>query len=91
MWWWLKWRRNFGQTAALSAGFHDAKGEYIIAMDGDLQHDPEDIPEFLQKLAEGFDIVSGWRKRRLDNPSMRRIPSRIANWLMVKLSGVKIH
>src|SRR3954467_8470651 len=87
----VKLRRNFGQTAGLAAGFDHARGEYIIAMDGDLQHDPADIPIFLEKIAEGYDIVSGWRKRRIDNFWMRRIPSRIANWLMAKLSGVDIH
>jgi glycosyltransferase involved in cell wall biosynthesis len=87
----VKLRRNFGQTSALAAGFDHAQGEYIIAMDGDLQHDPEEIPLFLDKLRQGYDIVSGWRKRRLDNLWMRRIPSRCANWLMAKLSGVDIH
>src|SRR5579884_4306038 len=83
--------RNFGQTSALAAGFDHARGEYIIAMDGDLQHDPADIPIFLEKIAEGYDIVSGWRKERIDNLWLRRIPSRCANWLMAKLSGVDIH
>jgi glycosyltransferase involved in cell wall biosynthesis len=87
----VKLRRNFGQTSALAAGFHYAQGEYIIAMDGDLQHDPHDIPMFLHKLREGYDVVSGWRKQRIDNFVMRRIPSRVANWLMAKLSGVDIH
>src|SRR5205814_1885468 len=87
----VKLRRNFGQTAGLAAGFDHARGEYIIAMDGDLQHDPADIPIFLEKIAAGYDIVSGWRKVRMDNFWMRRIPSRIANWLMAKLSGVDIH
>ncbi len=87
----VKLRRNFGQTSALAAGFDHAVGDYIIAMDGDLQHDPEDIPGFLEKIAEGYDIVSGWRKQRIDNFVMRRIPSRCANWLMAKLSGVDIH
>lgn len=87
----VKLRRNFGQTPALAAGFDHAQGEFVIAMDGDLQHDPDDIPLFLDKLAQGYDIVSGWRKQRIDNFVMRRIPSRIANWLMGKLSGVKIH
>ena len=87
----VKLRRNFGQTPALAAGFDNARGEYVIAMDGDLQHDPDDIPAFLEKLEEGYDIVSGWRKERIDNLVMRRIPSRIANWLMAKLSGVDIH
>ena len=87
----IRLRRNFGQTAALSAGFHESKGDVIIAMDGDLQHDPADIPLFLEKIAEGYDIVSGWRKNRVDNFWLRRIPSRCANWLMAKLSGVEIH
>jgi glycosyltransferase involved in cell wall biosynthesis len=87
----VKLRRNFGQTSALAAGFDHARGEYIIAMDGDLQHDPADIPMFLEKIAEGYDIVSGWRKRRIDNLWLRRIPSRCANWLMARLSGVNIH
>ncbi|HEX7958440.1 MAG TPA: glycosyltransferase family 2 protein [Terriglobales bacterium] len=87
----VKLRRNFGQTSALAAGFDHAVGDYIIAMDGDLQHDPDDIPRFLEKIAEGYDIVSGWRKERIDNFVMRRIPSRCANWLMAKLSGVDIH
>jgi glycosyltransferase involved in cell wall biosynthesis len=84
-------RRNFGQTSALAAGFDHAQGEFVIAMDGDLQHEPEDIPAFLEKLDEGYDIVSGWRKVRVDNLVMRRIPSRCANWLMSKLSGVNLH
>src|SRR5262244_4308360 len=87
----VKLRRNFGQTAGLAAGFDHARGEYIIAMDGDLQHDPADIPMFIEKIGEGYDIVSGWRKNRIDNFWLRRIPSRIANWLMAKLSGVDIH
>jgi len=87
----VKLRRNFGQTSALAAGFDHARGEYIIAMDGDLQHDPADIPLFLEKISEGYDIVSGWRKRRIDNFWLRRFPSRCANWLMAKLSGVDIH
>jgi glycosyltransferase involved in cell wall biosynthesis len=87
----VKLRRNFGQTAGLAAGFDQARGEYIIAMDGDLQHDPADIPLFLEKIAEGYDIVSGWRKNRVDNFWLRRFPSRCANWLMAKLSGVNIH
>jgi glycosyltransferase involved in cell wall biosynthesis len=87
----VKLRRNFGQTAGLAAGFDHARGEYIIAMDGDLQHDPADIPIFLEKMAEGYDIVSGWRKRRIDNLWLRRIPSLCANWLMARLSGVDIH
>jgi glycosyltransferase involved in cell wall biosynthesis len=87
----VKLRRNFGQTAALVAGFDHASGEFVLAMDGDLQHDPNEIPKFIAKLAEGYDLVSGWRKDRIDNLIMRRIPSRCANWLMAKLSGVDIH
>ena len=87
----VKLRRNFGQTSALAAGFDHASGEFILAMDGDLQHDPNDIPAFLEKLDEGYDVVSGWRKDRIDNFVMRRIPSRCANWLMARLSGVDIH
>jgi glycosyltransferase involved in cell wall biosynthesis len=87
----VKLRRNFGQTSALAAGFDHATGEFILAMDGDLQHDPNDIPHFLEKLEEGYDVVSGWRKERIDNFVMRRIPSRCANWLMAKLSGVELH
>jgi len=87
----VKLRRNFGQTSALAAGFDHASGEFILAMDGDLQHDPNEIPSFLEKLDEGYDVVSGWRKERIDNFVLRRIPSRCANWLMAKLSGVDIH
>ena len=70
----VKLRRNFGQTSALAAGFDHASGEFILAMDGDLQHDPNDIPRFIEKLDEGYDVVSGWRKDRIDNFVMRRIP-----------------
>jgi glycosyltransferase involved in cell wall biosynthesis len=87
----VRLRRNFGQTSALAAGFDHASAEFILAMDGDLQHDPNDIPKFLKKLDEGYDIVSGWRKDRIDNLVLRRIPSRCANWLMARLSGVDIH
>ena len=87
----IRLRRNFGQTAALSAGFDEAKGEVIISMDGDLQHAPEDMPSLQAKFNEGFDIASGWRKERNDNLVMRKVPSRIANWLMKKASGVDLH
>jgi glycosyltransferase involved in cell wall biosynthesis len=86
----IRLRRNFGQTAALSAGFHEAKGDIVIAMDGDLQHDPEDIPALLKKIDEGYDIASGWRKERADNALTRRVPSRVANWLMAKASGIEL-
>ena len=84
-------KRNYGQTPALAAGFDLAAGDVIISMDGDLQHDPADIPALLRKLEEGFDLVSGWREKRVDNLLLRRLPSRIANWLMAKLSGVALH
>lgn len=87
----IRLRRNFGQTAALAAGFDEAQGEIIISMDGDLQHEPEDIPALLAKIDEGYDIASGWRKNRLCNTVTRKIPSRIANWLMAKTSGVELH
>jgi glycosyltransferase involved in cell wall biosynthesis len=87
----VKLRRNFGQTSALAAGFDHAQGEYILAMDGDLQHDPLEVPLFLAKLEEGYDVVSGWRHQRGDNMLLRRIPSRAANALMAALSGVPIH
>src|ERR1700682_2342044 len=87
----VRLRRNFGQTAALAAGVAHCKCDYVIAMDGDLQHDPAEIPRFLEKLEEGYDVVSGWRKHRIDNLLLRKIPSRCANWLMAKLSGVDIH
>jgi glycosyltransferase involved in cell wall biosynthesis len=87
----VKLRRNFGQTSALAAGFDHATGEFILAMDGDLQHDPNDIPGFLEKLEEGYDVVSGWRMERVDSILMRRIPSLCANWLMALISGVHIH
>ena len=77
-----------GKPAALKAGFDFARGEVIISMDGDLQHDPEEIPRFLEKIEEGYDLVSGWRYQRQDHWLMRRVPSRIANWLMAKLSGM---
>jgi glycosyltransferase involved in cell wall biosynthesis len=86
----IKLRRNFGQTSALAAGFDHAQGEIILAMDGDLQHDPAEIPEFLSKIEEGYDVVSGWRVQRQDG-LLRTFPSRCANWLMARLSGVDIH
>jgi len=87
----IRLRRNFGQTAALAAGFDQAQGSVVISMDGDLQHAPEDIPSLLAKIDEGYDIASGWRKHRVDNPVTRKFPSRIANWMMAKASGVKLH
>ncbi len=87
----VRLRRNFGQTAALSAGFHEAQGDVVISLDGDLQHDPYDIPALLAKIEEGYDIASGWRKHRVDNPLTRKLPSRIANWCMAKASGMELH
>ncbi|MGH9775992.1 MAG: glycosyltransferase family 2 protein [Candidatus Acidiferrales bacterium] len=88
----VRLKRNYGQTIALSAGFDHATGDVILSMDGDLQHDPSDIPTLLEALETGdCDIVSGWRQKRVDNFLFRRLPSRIANWMMAKLSGVDIH
>src|SRR6476660_7619500 len=86
----LRLRRNFGQTPALAAGFDEASGGVVISLDGDLQHDPEDIPLLLEKIDEGYDIASGWRKERVDNAITRKIPSRIANWMMAKASGINL-
>lgn len=86
----IRLRRNFGQTAALAAGFDEAQGTVIVSMDGDLQHDPEDIPNLLEKIEQGYDIASGWRKNRVDNAVTRKFPSRVANWLMARASGVKL-
>ncbi|MBN1348918.1 glycosyltransferase family 2 protein [candidate division KSB1 bacterium] len=86
----IRLRRNFGQSAALAAGFDHASGEIIISMDGDLQHFPEEIPKFIAKIEEGYDIVSGWREKRVDNFILRRFPSMIANKLMAKLSGIDL-
>jgi glycosyltransferase involved in cell wall biosynthesis len=87
----VRLRRNFGQTAALTAGFDHSEGEIVVALDGDLQDHPEDIPRFLAKLEEGFDLVSGWRRQRAENLVLRQMPSRVANWLMAKLSRVPLH
>jgi len=87
----IHFRKNFGQTAALSAGFTHAHGKIIIAIDADLQNDPADIPKMIDKLNEGFDVVSGWRKKRHDNAITRLIPSKIANWLIAEITGVKLH
>jgi glycosyltransferase involved in cell wall biosynthesis len=87
----IRLRKNFGQTAAMTAGFAYAKGEVIISMDGDLQNDPVDIPRLLSKLAEGFDVVCGWREYRQDRFWSRRVPSMAANWLIGRMTGVWIH
>ena len=84
-------RRNFGQTAAITAGIDYSKGEIVILMDADLQNDPDDIPLLLGKLDEGYDVVSGWRKSRMDNTLTRTIPSRLANGLISVVTGVYLH
>ena len=86
----IKLRRNFGQTAAMAAGFDHAAGDVVIPIDGDLQNDPADIPRLLDKLNEGYDVVSGWRQDRQDS-AVRRLPSRIANWLIGRVTGVRLH
>ncbi len=87
----IRFRKNYGQTAAMYAGFQHASGEVVVTMDADLQNDPEDIPMLLQKLEEGYDIVSGWRKDRKDPFLSRRLPSMIANWIISKVTGVELH
>ena len=87
----IRFRRNFGQTSAMSAGFHYSSGDVIITLDGDLQNDPKDIPAILKKLDEGYDIVSGWRKDRKDKAVSRRFPSIVANKMISKLTGVHLH
>jgi glycosyltransferase involved in cell wall biosynthesis len=87
----IELRRNFGQTAALAAGFDVARGQIIISMDGDLENFPEEIPVFLEKINAGYDVVSGWRKHRAHGFILRRIPSMAANWIASKVSGVDIH
>ena len=84
-------RRNYGQTPAMAAGFHYAKGRVIVSLDADLQNDPADIPRLLDKLAQGYDLVSGWRQNRQDAALTRLLPSKIANWLIGRVTGVKIH
>src|SRR5215467_1849095 len=87
----IRLRKNFGQTAGLQAGFDHARGEIVISMDGDLQHDPAEIPAFIAKMSEGYDIVSGWRLQRQDAWLTRRVPSRAANWLLAKVTGLDLH
>jgi len=84
-------RKNFGQTASMSAGFDYAQGQVIVSMDGDLQNDPADIPKLLKGIEEGYDIVSGWRVNRKDKLLARKVPSVVANWLISKITGVKLH
>ena len=87
----VHFKRNFGQTAAMMAGIDYARGDIIIPIDADLQNDPNDIPLLLDKLAEGYDVCSGWRRNRQDDALRRNLPSRMANWLISKISGVHLH
>lgn len=86
----VEFRRNYGQTPAMAAGIDLAAGDVIVTMDGDLQNDPRDIPRFVEKMQEGYDIVVGWRFNRQDKMLTRKVPSRIANWLIGKVTGVPI-
>lgn len=86
----IKFRRNYGQTPAMVAGIEHANGDVLVTMDGDLQNDPADIPQFIQRINAGYDIVVGWRYKRQDTLITRKIPSRIANWLIGKVTGVPI-
>ena len=87
----IHFRRNFGQTAAMMAGIDFATGEIVIPMDGDLQNDPADIPRLIAKLEEGYDVVSGWRKDRQDARMTRTLPSNLANRLISRVLGVRLH
>jgi glycosyltransferase involved in cell wall biosynthesis len=87
----IRFRRNFGQTAAMAAGFDAAMGKVIVPMDGDLQNDPSDIPRLMEKIHEGYDVVSGWRRERRDAYINRRLPSMIANSLISRMTSVKLH
>ena len=87
----VRLRRNFGQTAAIAAGFKQSRGDVIVTLDGDLQNDPADIPRLLEEIARGYDVVSGWRRTRRDPFLLRRLPSRIANWLIGLVTGVPLH
>ena len=84
-------RKNYGQTAAMAAGFDSARGEIIVSLDGDLQNDPSDIPLLIDKLNEGYDLVSGWRFHRQDAILQRKLPSQVANYLIGKVTGVRLH
>ena len=87
----ILFRRNFGQSAAMAAGFKACQGKVIVAMDGDLQNDPADIPRLVERIESGYDVVSGWRKNRKDKLVLRKIPSRIANRLICSVTGVRLH
>ena len=87
----IRFKRNYGQTAAMYAGFQHATGDVIVTLDADLQNDPEDIPKLLQKLEEGYDVVSGWRRDRKDPFFSRKLPSMIANWIISRVTGIHLH
>ncbi|GAC1474259.1 MAG: glycosyltransferase family 2 protein [Candidatus Dormibacteraceae bacterium] len=86
----VSFRRNFGQTAAVQAGIDHSRGEILVFLDGDMQNDPHDVPRLLEKIGEGYDVVSGWRKDRKDEAA-RVLPSKIANWIIAKVTGVKLN
>jgi glycosyltransferase involved in cell wall biosynthesis len=87
----IRFRRNFGQTAGFAAGFAHARGRYVVTFDGDLQNDPADIPRLIERLEEGPDLVAGWRRHRRDPWFNRRLPSLVANWIISRATGVKLH
>jgi len=87
----IQLRKNFGQTAALSAGFDHARGDIIITLDADLQNDPKDFGLFIEKIEEGYDLVNGWRVKRKDKFITRRLPSDLANWMISRMTGIKLH
>ncbi len=87
----IGFRKNYGQTAAMTAGFEYAQGQIVVSLDGDLQNDPDDIPKLVTRIEEGFDVVSGWRVNRKDKYWTRRFPSQIANWIISRVTGVKLH
>jgi glycosyltransferase involved in cell wall biosynthesis len=87
----IEFRRNFGQTAAMAAGIDNASGEVIVTIDADMQNDPADIPKLLEQIDQGYDVASGWRVDRKDTFLTRTIPSRVANWIISKVTGVRLH
>ncbi len=87
----IEFRRNFGQTAAMAAGFDHSRYDIVVALDGDLQNDPKEIPQMVAKLNEGYDLVAGWRKDRKDKFISRKLPSMIANWVISKSTNVQLH
>ncbi len=87
----VRFRKNFGQTAALAAGIRHSRGDVLVPMDADMQNDPHDIAKLLAKIDEGFDVVSGWRRHRQDTFLTRRLPSQVANWMISTITGVRLH